>query len=294
MAERKIFEGIMNKIRKNESLKAFLILSPSIFWLGLFFVFPLFIVLIYSFGTRGEFSGVRLTFTLINYIRFFDPLFLRTLMRSLGVGLMVTAICLLLGYPLSYYIAIHAGKWKNTLLVLVIIPFWTNYLIRIFTWILILRTEGILNTFLQYINVISEPLNILYTMNAVLIGISYDYLPFMILPLYASIEKLDLSLLEAAQDLGASKMKSFLKVTLPLTMPGIVAGSLLVFIPTIGEFVTPTLLGGARVRMIGNVIENMFLVARDWAFGSAAGIILMITVLLAVLVYFKFSGVSEE
>lgn len=131
-------------------------------------------------------------------------------------------------------------------------------------------------------------------MSAVLIGISYDYLPFMILPLYASIEKLDLSLLEAAQDLGASKLKSFLKVTLPLTMPGIVAGSLLVFIPTIGEFVTPTLLGGARVRMIGNVIENMFLVARDWAFGSAAGIILMITVLLAVLVYFKFSGVSEE
>jgi len=290
----KALEGFLGIIRKRESLKALFILSPSLLWLGIFFVLPLFIVFIYSFGTRGEYSGVRLTFTLANYIKFFNPLFLTTLVRSLAIGLVVTAICLLLGYPLAYYIAIHAGKWKNTLLVLVIIPFWTNYLIRIFTWILILRTEGILNTFLLYINVISEPLNVLHTMKAVIIGISYDYLPFMILPLYASIEKLDLSLLEAAEDLGASKIKSFLKVTLPLTMPGIVAGSLLVFIPTIGEFVTPTLLGGARVRMIGNVIESMFLVARDWAFGSAAGIILMLTVLAAVVLYFRFSGVAEE
>lgn len=269
------------------------LLFPAGFWLVFFFLVPLGIVLVYSFVLRGVYGGVEWTGTLENYARALDPLYAKILWRSLVIALFTTIFCLLCGYPLAYFIAFAPARWKNLLLILLIIPFWTNFLIRTYSWIVILQEEGLINSLLLSMGIIRQPLNLLYTMKSIMIGMVYGYLPFMVLPLYSSLEKLQPSLLEASMDLGANRLRTFLHVTLPLTAPGIAAGVMLVFIPTIGEFVIPDLLGGAKTVLVGNVITNQFLTARDWPFGAAITFILVVFVLVGLGLSFKFIGNEE-
>lgn len=255
---------------------------------------PLLIVLLYSFFTRGPYGNVVYEWTVENYIRLVDPLYLGILRRSLWMAVGSTFISLMLGYPLAYFIVKQKPPWQGPLLLLVIIPFWTNFLVRTYAIIVLFRTEGVVNIFLQSLGLIAEPLPIMYTPFAVTFGLVYGYLPFMVLPLYASIEKFDFSLLEAAQDLGANSLHAFRRVMLPLTMPGIIAGCTLVFIPAIGAFITPDLLGGAKTMMLGNLTEQQFLQARNWPFGSAVSMALMLIVALATYLYFRYTDEEDR
>jgi spermidine/putrescine transport system permease protein len=245
-------------------------------WLVLFVVIPGAIMFVYSFCERDEVGGVIFSFTLHNYARVFDPVYLRIFARSIGYAAATTALCVIIGYPVAYYIARVGETLRNRLLLLVMVPFWTSFLIRTYAWITILKQEGLLNGFVQAMGLNIGPFNLLYTPTAVIIGLVYAYLPFMILPIYGSAEKLDNSLIEAAYDLGAGPLRAFSSVIVPLTMPGIAAGTLLVFVPAIGMFAITDLMGGAKVPMIGNVIQNQFLQARDWPFGAALGVIFML------------------
>ncbi|CAD5925417.1 Spermidine/putrescine transport system permease protein PotB [Planktothrix tepida] len=274
--------------RKTKNLS--LLLLPPTIWLLVFFIIPLVIVFIYSFLQRGTYGGVTWEFTWSNYQRLANDLYLNVFGRSLGLAALTTLICLIIGYPLAFFIATASPRWRNLLLFLVIIPFWTNFLVRTYAWIIILRSEGVINTVLQSLNLIQEPLNLLFTPFAVILGLIYGYLPFMILPLYATIERLNFSLVEAAQDLGANDIRTFFRIILPLTSPGIIAGSILVFIPALGAFITPDILGGAKTVMVGNLIQNQFLQARHWPFGSALSMGLMILVLIPVMIYFRSSN----
>jgi spermidine/putrescine transport system permease protein len=260
-------------------------IAPVTVWMGLFFLLPLLLVLGVSFFTRSSFGGIDVPLTLENYIRFVDPLYIKILWVSCVLAFATTVLCLVFGYPFAYIIARSPARYRNILLLLIIVPFWTNSLIRTYAWIVLLRTEGVINTLLLQIGLIDKPLSLLYNETAVLIGLVYTMLPFMVLPLYASIEKLDRSLLEAAADLGAKPRQVFWKVTLPLTAPGIMAGSLLVFIPSLGLFFIPDLMGGSKTVLVGNLIKNQFLTARDWPFGSASSIILMVLTLLFITAY---------
>jgi len=197
---------------------------------------------------------------------------------------------LVFAYPLAYFIVKAPTRWRGALLLLVIVPFWTNFLVRTYAWIVLLRTEGVVNVLLQNLGLISEPLQILYTPFAVTVGLVYGFMPFMVLPLYASIEKLDFALVDAAHDLGANELRAFLRVMLPLTLPGVIAGCILVFIPAIGAFITPDILGGAKTMMIGNLTQEQFTSARNWPFGSVVSIALMAIVSVAAYVYFRYSG----
>lgn len=263
------------------------LLSPVLFWLIIFFILPLISIFIFSFLERDTYGGIRWVFTLENYQRFFDGLYLKTVWRSVSTAFVCTAICLLVGYPFAYYLACYRPKWRNVLLILVVVPFLTNFLIRTYAWILILRTEGLLNSFLTFLIPGIQPLELLNTPIAVQIGLIYGYLPFMILPLYAALEQLDMSLIDAAKDLGASPRHAFWHITLPLSLPGILAGSMLVFIPTVGAFLTPDLLGGGMVNYIGNVIERQFKSSRDFPFGSALSFMLMVIVIAGTVLYFR-------
>lgn len=265
-------------------------ITPVSVWMTLLFAIPLMLILVVSFMSRSSFGGIQMPLTIDNYIRFFDPLYLKILWISCVLAFITTAFCLLLGYPFAYIIARSPEKWRNLLLMLIIVPFWTNSLIRTYAWIVLLRTEGVINTVLLKLGLIDAPLTLLYNETAVVIGLVYTMLPFMILPLYASIEKLDKGYLEAAADLGAKPMTTFWKVTFPLTLPGIVAGAILVFIPSLGLFFIPDLMGGSKAVLIGNLIKNQFLTARDWPFGSAASIILMVLTLLVILLYLRISN----
>jgi len=252
-----------------------------------FFLVPLALVLAVSFASRGTYGGVDWSLTLSNYSSILDPLYLRIFWRSLWIATVTTVVCLVLGFPLAYLIARAPKPWQGVLLFLVIIPFWTNFLIRTYAWMFILRTEGLLNTALMGLGIIDQPLTLLFTDTAVLIGLVYGYLPFMVLPLYAALERMDPSVIEAAWDLYASPRSVFTRVVLPLSKPGIVAGCLLVFMPTVGAYVTPDLLGGAKTMMIGNLIQHQYLGVRDWPFGSALSFVLMGGVLLAVFYYLR-------
>jgi spermidine/putrescine transport system permease protein len=262
------------------------LLAPAALWLGAFFVLPLGIMFGYSLMPRGVYGGVEPGFTLEHYRRFFDPLYLEILRRSFAWAAACTAICLVLGYPVAYVIA-RAGRWKNLLLFLVVLPFWTSFLVRTFAMIFLLRDTGLINAWLLDRGLIREPITMLYTPFAVVTGLVYGFLPFMILPIYASLEKLDRSLLEAAEVLGARPAARFRLVTLPLSMPGVVAGCLLVFVPALGSFLTADLLGGAKEMMIGNLVQNQFSAARNWPFGSAASFIVTTLVLAAVMLYLR-------
>jgi spermidine/putrescine transport system permease protein len=256
------------------------LLAPAVYWLTLFFIGPLLIMVVYSFAQRGTYGTVAYQFSLNNYWQSLQALYLWIYWRSIWISLITTLACLVISYPVAYFIALKVPpRWKSTLLVLAVIPFWTSFLVRTYAWVLILRTEGLVNTLLLKLQVIDTPLKLLYSDSAVLLGLVYGELPFMILPLYAAIEKLDTRLLEAAMDLGADRFTTFLKVTVPLTKAGIITGIILVFIPTLGNFVTADLLGGAKSIMVGNLIQNQF-VQRNQPFGAALSLLLTLVVLI--------------
>ena len=254
---------------------AWLLLTPLLVWLALFVVLPALLLLGCSLGERDEFGQVLWGFSLENYARLLDPVYLRIFLRSLGFAALTTALCLLIGYPVAYHLARAAPRVRELLLLLVMVPFWTSFLVRTYAWMAILREEGLLNALVAWLQPAWAPLGLLYTPAAVVTGLVYSYLPFLILPVYASVEKLDGALIEAAHDLGAGPWRVFPAVILPLTLPGIAAGVTLVFVPAVAMFAVTDLLGGARVPLLGNVIQNQFLQARDWPFGAALGVALL-------------------
>ena len=268
-------------------------LSPMTIWLGLFFLVPLLFILAYSFGKSGVYGGITLGFYPGNYFKVFNPLYLEIIVRTLKIALTNTFLCLLLGYPLAYFIAFKGGARKNIFILLIMIPFWTSLLLRAYAWVVILGGNGLANRTLQILHITDHPLDLIFTSQAVTMGMVYSYLPFMILPLYAALEKFDRRLKEAAQDLGASRWHTFWRVTFPLSMPGVIAGSILVFIPSAGEFVIPNLLGGARTVMVGNLIQQQFLEARDWAFGSALAVMLAVLLVGAIMYYVRKVGAEK-
>lgn len=261
--------------------------APTVLWLSFFFVVPLLIVVAVSFASRTPYGQVIFDWTLGNYARFTETLYLSIFFDTLVVALITTVLTILLGYPLAYFIAQLPQKWQQPGLILVMIPFWINFLIRSYAWVIILRTQGVLNTILLKFGLIDQPLQMLYNEVAVMLGMVYALLPFMVLPIYVSIEQLDHRLLEAASDLGASPFTAFRKITLPLTMPGIAAGTILVFISSLGMFVVPDVMGGAKSALIGNLIQNQFLSARDWPFGGALSIVLALLSLVLIVLYYK-------
>jgi spermidine/putrescine transport system permease protein len=269
------------------------LLTPVTIWLGLFFLIPLLLILAYSFGTSGVYGGITLGFNPGNYLKVFDPLYLEIIIRTFVIAAITTVLCFALGYPLAYFIVFKGRRWRNVLILLVMVPFWTSLLIRAYSWVVILSGNGIANKTLQFLGIIDEPATLIFTSQAVLMGMVYSYLPFMILPLYASLEKFDTRLKEAAKDLGASRWHTFWRVTFPLSMPGVIAGSILVFIPSAGEFVIPQLLGGSRTVMTGSLIQSQFGSARDWAFGSALSVMLAALLLAAILFYVRRVGADK-
>jgi len=273
--------------------QAILLLVPCLLVLLGLFVVPQLLMLVASLGRRSAYGGVIRDLSLANYVRALDPLYLRILAKSIGLAATTTLLCLAVAYPVAFWIGLRASaRWRSALLVLVILPFWTSFLVRMYAWIFILRTEGLLNLLLGRFGV--PPLPLLYNDFAVLLGQVYGELPFMILPLYASLEKLDRSLLEAAADLGAAPARALWRVTLPLTAPGIAAGCLLVFIPSLGSYLVPDLLGGGQTIYVGNLIQSQFAVARDMPFGSALSFLLSLTVLLLLFLFRRPLRASRE
>ena len=244
------------------------------FWLTAFALLPNLLVVIASVLERGSDEFVAFAFTLDSYRRLLDPLYLGVLLDSLGLAAATTALCLLLGYPFAYLLTRMPARWRPVLLLLVIIPFWTSSLVRTYAMVILLQTNGWLNQILLGLGLIAEPLELLYTEPAVIAGMLYALLPFMILPLYAALEKLDRRLIEAARDLGAGWITIFRRIILPLTLPGIVAGCMLTFLPGLGMFYVADLLGGAKTMLVGNLIRDQFLSARGWPFGAAASVLL--------------------
>ncbi len=280
-------------------LGRFLVALPPYGWLVVFFLLPFLIVLkislselqaaippyqaIVSWADEGILQ-LRLNFGNYSYL-FSDELYALAYLNSLKVAAFSTLLTLLIGYPMAYTIARAPARARNPLLMLVVLPFWTSLLIRVYSWMGILKNEGLLNSLLMWLGIIDSPIQIMETNTAVYIGIVYSYLPYMILPLYATLEKMDLTLLEAAADLGCAPFKAFLKITLPLSMPGIIAGTLLVFIPAVGEFVIPDLLGGPDTLMIGKIIWAEFFDNRDWPVASAVAVAILILLVVPIMIY---------
>ncbi|HDR8050929.1 spermidine/putrescine ABC transporter permease PotB [Bacillus cereus ATCC 10876] len=273
--------------------KGKLLALPTVAWLLIFFLTPLVFVLGFAFMQRGAYGTVEMQFTLENISRVFDPLYLGTLWETVKIAVITTVICLLIGYPFAYTITIVDRKYRSILLLLATIPFWINFLVRSYAWIVILRSQGLVNTLLLKLGIISEPLNLLYNTPSVILGMVYSLLPFMILPVYAAIEQLDKRKLEAAYDLGATPIKAFWNITVPMTMSGIATGSILVFVSSIGMFVVSDVMGGSKVALIGNVIQNQFLGARDWPFGSALSIIVVLFSVLLIYLYYRATKVYK-
>jgi spermidine/putrescine transport system permease protein len=272
--------------------QAGLLLLPCLLVLLALFVLPQLLMFEASLARRSAYGGVVHVWGLANYRRAVEPLYLGILARSLGLAAVTTLAGLLWAYPVAYWLGLRAPeRARRALLVLVVLPFWTSFLVRMYAWIFMLRSEGLVNRLLGWLGV--PGLNLLYTDAAVLLGQVYGELPFMILPLYASLEKLDRTLLEAAADLGAGPARRLLRITLPLSRPGIVAGSILVFIPSLGAYLAPDLLGGARTVFVGNLIQSQFAVARDMPFGAALSFVLSLLVLLLLLIFRRTLRASQ-
>ncbi len=291
----------LNKPRRSNT---WMLLLPAGIWYLVFFLIPMLFPLIFSFAESDPTGGVVLqNFSTENYARFLNcnPLayselgeciYVKVFMQTMIFAILGTLGCLLIAYPLAYFLATRGGKWRTTLLVLIIIPFWTSFLIRTYAWQVLLADQGILNGFFLSLGWITDDsrIRMLDTPFAVYLGIVYNYLPLMVFPLYVSLERLDKSLLEASKDLGANRVSTFRQITLPLTAPGLFTGILLTFIPLTGEYIIPSLLGGSKTLFMGNLVANQFLQARDWAFGSASAIVLIATLVLFVLLWFRVSG----
>ena len=298
---------MLNRFRRSKPLQLFGLISPGMLWILLFFNLPILIVLFISFVERGRAGSIRIppVYTLENYVQLFNAcasefsgpdcnplLYVGIFGHSVRIALIVTFWCIVLGYPLSYFVSRQRPLLRDALMVLVIIPFWSNFLVRTYALKQVLATEGLVNSFLMGLGLVNQPVEMLFNEFAVIVGLVYGYLPFAILPMYASIEKFDHSLMEAASDLGAPPWKAFLRVMLPMTLPGVVAALVLVFVPVVGAFITPDIMGGGKIEMIGTLINRQFGVSRNWPFGSAMSLILMLMVLIGVIAYFR-SG-SEE
>jgi spermidine/putrescine transport system permease protein len=287
--------GLLRLLRRSGRAQLGALLFPGLFWLTLFFAVPLVVIVLYSFLTPGPTGNVIWRFTLANYARLFtEGLYVNAYWRSLWIGVVTTAVCLLIGYPLALFIVQRTPRWRSVLLFLVLIPFWTNFLVRTYAWMIILNNNGVINTFLQSLGFQRQTL--LNTTGAVLMGLIYGELPFMVLPIYASLDRFDFTLLEAASDLGANRTRAFLRVMLPLTMPGVAAGSVLVFIPTVGQFVVSDLLGGAKVDLLGNLLQRLFTRSNppNWPLGSAMAIVFMFVLTVAVIFYFRVTTEEER
>ncbi|MGH9673024.1 MAG: ABC transporter permease [Bryobacteraceae bacterium] len=267
-------------------LLRFLFLAPARGFQYLLFLAPLGIICAYSFLTRGAYGGQGLPATIDNWARLADPLYLRIIARSFWIAGLSTLAALLIAFPLALFIT-RAGRRKTLYLNLVMLPFWTSFLVRTYAWMFLLRDTGLVNTVLQATGLIGEPLPLLYNDGAVVLGLVYGYLPFMVLPIFAALERLDESVLEAAAGLGAKPLAALWYVIVPLSRPGIVAGVVLVFIPCLGAYLTPDLLGGGKSVMIGNLVQNQFTSARDWPFGSAVSLALMALVMALLAVFLR-------
>ncbi len=303
---------MLQRLRENKSAQGTLLALPTVVWMTALLIVPLLLTTVISFGTRSADGGVIPSFSLNNYVRLlgystkcdngatscFDPLYIQILWRSLTLAFNTTVLVITLAYPLAYFVARSHPRKRNTYLFLVLIPLWTNFVIRVYAWIMLLRKEGVINLVIGWVahllHIPFTPLEMLYTPGAVLVGMVYEFLPFMILPIYTSLEKIDNSLYEAAADLGANSMRTFQRITLPLSMPGVVAGTILVFIPVMGTFIVSDILGGRQVILVGNLIQRQFLDARDPTFGSAASLILMILTLIITYFYTRKFGFGEE
>ena len=273
---------------KNKNL-----IYPGLLWFFIFFLLPLSVILIYAVTTKALFSEEPLRFTFENFIVIFQKKhYLAILLRSLKISFLTTVFSMVFSYPVAFYLA-KRTRFDKVLIVVLMIPFWINYLIRTFAWKLILSENGVLNQFLLWLGVIDEPLRILYSQTSVLLGLIYTYTPMMVLPLYASLLRIDDSLIEASMDLGASRARSFFDITFKLSLTGIFAGTLLVFIPALGSFAIPAILGGTDSVMIGNIIENQFGKVGDWNFGSAFTVALAMLSIALILFYSKIFGLES-
>ena len=275
---------------KSNTLPALVMVGPVSFWMLIFIAVPLIYVLIMSFCSIDEYYNVTYKFTVSNYERLIDIDYLKIYGQSLLIAFLTTFFCILVAYPFSYLIARTKSRRKNLLYMLVIIPFWTNSLIRIYGWKTFLGTNGWLNAILQFFHILNEPAEFLFSKGATVLGMVYCLFPFMVLPLYTAIEKLDISLLEASSDLGAKGGTTFLEIVLPLTSSGIFSGSIMVFIPTLGYFFVANILGGGNADLIGNLIERQFQSGNNWPLGAALSIVLIVVTLILVKIYQKMGG----
>ncbi len=283
--------GLEHREERARARRGLLIGLPSLVYLVLLFAVPLGIVLVYSFATRSRTGRTILgDWSLDAYGRLIDSLVLEIFLRSVWLAVVSTVICLVLAYPFAYYLATRSARSRAILLVLVMIPFWSNFLVRTYAWRVLLGSDGPLVGLLEGVGV--EDLRLLFTPFAIVLGLVYGFLPFMILPLYASIERIDFSLVEAARDLYGTGWQAFRTVTWPLSRPGVIAGSILVFIPSFGAYVTPEILGGSKTTMLGSYVVRQFLSARDWPFGSALSFAILAVMLVAAMVYFRTGGKS--
>lgn len=260
--------------------RANLLAAPGVAWLMAFMVVPCLLVLSYAFFERGVWGGIDYTFTLSNFARVADPLYARIFLNSARIALTTTVIAILIAYPAAYAISCAPRLRQPILLFFAVLPFWSNYLIRTYAWIVLLNREGLVNNLLRVLGYDGEPLSLLYTEGAVITGLVYNYLPFVILAIYSTLSRLNPELMEASRDLGAGPVSTFWRVTLPLTLPGVAAGGVFVFVLSIGNFVTPALLGGGRFQMVGNLVYDQFLTANDWPFGAALGMALIATMIV--------------
>ena len=274
---------------RNKRRRGLLMALPAYVYLILFFAMPLLIVVVYSFATRNRFGGTDLSgWNLEAYAKLGEPIVRDILFRSLWLAILTTVICLILAYPFAYFLATRSPTVRNLMLVFVMIPFWSNFLVRNYAWRVLLGNDGPVSRLTEGVGL--GETTILFTPTAVVLGLVYGFLPFMILPMYAAIERMDWSLIEASRDLGATGVQTFRNVTFPLSMPGVIAGSILVFIPSLGAYVTPEILGGAKTTLLGSYIVTQFLTARNWPVGASVSTVLMVVMLAATLVYFRKGG----
>lgn len=270
------------------------LIAPAWLWIIVFFVAPLGFMVAFALGVNEGYFTVKFGLHLDQFQRLWDPIYLRIYRDTLLLAFMGTLGCLLIGFPFAYFLATRTSRYRTLLFVLVIVPFWTSLLIRTYAWVLILSEQGPLSDLLQNLGLISRPLDILYTPNAVLIGVIYDYLPLMVFPIYVAVERMDRSLVEASRDLGSGRWETFRRVTVPLTFPGIMTGCLLTFIPMMGEYVVPAILGGAKTFLVGSLVSNEILTAIDWPFGAAVSMGLVIVMVGVILLYLRVLGRRAE
>ena len=270
------------------------LVAPAWLWIVTFFIGPLGFMVAFSLGVNEGFFTVKFGLHGDQFQRLWDPIYLNIYKDTLVLATIGTFACLAIGYPFAYFLATRTSKYKTLLFFLVIVPFWTSLLIRTYSWVLILNEQGPLSSFMQNVGLIDRPLDILYTQGAVVIGVVYDYLPLMVFPLYVAIERMDRSLIEASRDLGCNRWQTFRRVTLPLTFPGIMTGCLLTFIPMMGEYVVPTILGGAKTFLVGSLVSNEILTAIDWPFGAAVSMGLIAVMFVLIALYLRVLGRRAE